>query len=287
MNMNEEFERIDLDDYIQTGEGGTALTYNHKDGKTLAKLFLPSMAADNAIREFRTSLVVYESGLPTPKPIRLITDGTRFGAEYELVKNKRSFTRIISQEPEQLVPLSERFAVLAKQIHQTPADTMRLPDMRELVRKVVDQFQNLPDAYKARIYRFLDTVPSTPTCLHGDLHIGNIITDGERDLWIDMGDFAYGVPEWDLCLMYHATNFISAQRAESIFHLDQATLRAHWAAFAHAYYGTDSEEALEAEARKLQPFAAAKMAFLLSKLSDGKHPFSDFIHQLIDKNLPE
>ena len=285
--MNEELQRINLDDYVQTGEGGTSLTYNHKDGKTLAKLFLASMAAENAIREFRMSQVVYESGLPTPKPIRLITDGTRFGAEYELIQHKRSFTRIISQEPDQLVPLSERFAVLAKQIHQTPADTTRLPDMRELVGCAVDRYENLPDAYKERIHRFLDTVPITPTCLHGDLHICNIITDGRRDLWIDVGDFAYGVPEWDLCMMYHATNFISAQRADSIFHLDNDTLRAHWAAFAPVYYGTSSEEELAAEVRKLQPFVAAKMAFLLSKLSDGKHPFSEFIHQLIDKNLPE
>ena len=126
------YETIDLNDYVQTGEGGTALTYNHKDDKTLAKLFLAGIAAENAIREFRTSRVVYESGLPTPKPIRLITDGERFGAEYELIRHKRSFTRIISQEPDKLVPLSERFAVLAKQLHQTPADTTRLPDMREL-----------------------------------------------------------------------------------------------------------------------------------------------------------
>ena len=32
--MNEERQRINLDDYVQTGEGGTSLTYNHKDGKT-------------------------------------------------------------------------------------------------------------------------------------------------------------------------------------------------------------------------------------------------------------
>ena len=164
---------------------------------------------------------------------------------------------------------------------------MRLPDMRELVGSAVNRFENLPDAYKERIHRFLDTVPVTPTCLHGDLHIGNIITDGSRDLWIDVGDFAYGVPEWDLCMMYHATNFISAQRADSIFHLDNDTLRAHWAAFAPVYYGTSSEEVLAAKVRKLQPFVAAKMVYLLTKLFDGKHPFSEFIHQLIDKNLPE
>ena len=222
--MNEKFERIDLDDYIQTGEGGTAITYSHKDGMTLAKLFMSTIAADNAAREFRINQVVYESGLPTPKPIRLITDGTRFGTEYELVNNKRSFTRIISQEPDQLVPLSVRFAMLAKQIHQTPADTTRLPDMRDLVATWIDRLVNFPDGLKARFHRFLDGVPSTPTCLHGDLHICNIITDGQRDLWIDVGDFAYGTPEWDLGLMYYTSNFLSAARADNLFHLDCETL---------------------------------------------------------------
>lgn len=28
--MNEEAQRIDLNDYVQTGEGGTSLTYAHK-----------------------------------------------------------------------------------------------------------------------------------------------------------------------------------------------------------------------------------------------------------------
>ena len=282
--MNE-FERINLDDYIQTGEGGTALTYNHKDGKTLAKLFMPSLAADTAVREFRINQVVYESGLPTPKPIRLITDGTRFGAEYELIQPKRSFTRIISQEPDQLVPLSERFAVLAKQIHQTPADTTRLPDMRELVGTWIDRLENLPNDYKERLHRFLDTVPAMPTCLHGDLHIGNIITDGSRDLWIDVGDFAYGVPQWDLGMMFYTANCISAERADSIFHLDNDMLRAHWKAFAPVYYGTDDEKVLEAEVKKLYPFIATKIAFSISKISNGKRAFSAPLLQILDKYL--
>jgi len=284
--MSTEVQRINLDDYIQTGEGGTALTYNHKNGKTLAKLFMPSMAADNAVREFNINEVVYESGLPTPKPIRLITDGERFGAEYELISPKRSFTRIISQEPDKLVALSERFAVLARQIHQTPADTQRLPDMRQLVGSWIDRLTNFPDDFKERLHRFLDSVPSTPTCLHGDLHIGNIITDGQRDLWIDVGDFAYGVPEWDLCMMYYSTHFLSPQRADNIFHLDNATLKAHWEAFAPVYYGTNSQEVINAEIKKLRPFVAAKLAFIISKLSDGQHAYGGPILQIFEDYLP-
>ena len=282
-----EIEKINLEDYFQTGEGGTALTYNHKNGKTLAKLFMHNRAADTARREFRINQVVYELGLPTPQPIRLITDGTRFGAEYELISPKRSFTRIISQEPDKLVPLSERFAVLAKQIHQTPADTTRLPDMRELVGTWIDRLVNFPNDIKERFHRFLDSVPATPTCLHGDLHIGNIITDGNRDLWIDVGDFAYGVPEWDLGMMYYSSHFLNAERADNIFHLDNDTLKAHWDAFAPVYYGTDSQEVLDAEIKKLEPFIAAKMAYVISKLSDGGHAYSDYLVKLFDKYLPQ
>ena len=285
--MREEVQKINLDDYFQTGEGGTALTYNHKNGKTLAKLFMSSVAADNAAREFHINQVVYESGLPTPKPIRLITDGTRFGAEYELISPKRSFTRIISQEPDKLVPLSELFAKLARQIHQTPADTKRLPDMKDLVGSWIDRFKELPDTYKQRFHQFLETVPSTPTCLHGDLHIGNIITDGQRNLWIDVGDFAYGVPEWDLGMMYYSANFMPPERCDNIFHLDVPTLKAHWQAFAPVYYGTDSKEALEAEVRKLYPFIATKIAFLISKLRNGDGVVSEALMKMFDQFMPQ
>ena len=86
----EKYEHINLEDYFQSGEGGTALTYGHKHGKTLAKLFTPGMGAESAEREFLVSKTVYEMGIPTPEPIRLVTDGTRFGAEYELIQDKRS-----------------------------------------------------------------------------------------------------------------------------------------------------------------------------------------------------
>ena len=42
------YERINLDDYIQTGEGGTAVSYTHKTGDTLAKLYNPGFEADRA-----------------------------------------------------------------------------------------------------------------------------------------------------------------------------------------------------------------------------------------------
>lgn len=281
----EQYEQINLEDYIQSGEGGTALTYNHKDGKTLAKLFMKGMGAETAEREFLVNKLVYQMGIPTPKPIRLVTDGTRYGAEYELIPNKRSFARIISQEPDQLEPLSLRFATLAREIHRTAADTTRLPSMKELIKGQIVRYKDLPGDVREKALQFLETVPDCPTCLHGDLHIGNIITDGERTLWIDVGDFAYGAPEWDLGTMFYSSNYMSEQRAISIFHLPMETLKQHWAFFARAYYGISDQERLKQKEQALLPYFAVKMLFIISKIHNGSGAPSEMMLSLIRRNL--
>lgn len=93
------YQEIELDDYVRSGEGGTAVSYTHKIRNSLAKLYNPGFEAERARAEFLTARTVFEMGIPTPEPYRIVTDGERYGAEYELVKDKRSFTRIISEEP--------------------------------------------------------------------------------------------------------------------------------------------------------------------------------------------
>ena len=92
------YQEIELDDYVRSGEGGTAVSYTHKTRNSLAKLYNPGFEAERARAEFLTARTVFEMGIPTPEPYRIVTDGERYGAEYELVKDKRSFTRIISEE---------------------------------------------------------------------------------------------------------------------------------------------------------------------------------------------
>lgn len=180
--MNETVQTINLSDYTQTGEGGTALTYTHKDGRSLAKLYKTGFEADRAKAEFLTARAVYDLGIPSPKPYRLITDGERSGAEYELIKNKRSYTRIISQEPERLEEISQKFAQMARDLHNTQADTTHLDSYRLRLERFYREKNRVSEDYKLLALKFLETVPDTPRCVHGDLHIGNIITDGERHL---------------------------------------------------------------------------------------------------------
>ena len=281
--MNEEIQRINLDDYIQTGEGGTALTYTHKDGLSLAKLYNPGFEADRAKAEFLTARAVFELGIPSPEPFRLITDGKRSGAEYELIKNKRSYTRIISQEPERLEEISLKFARMAKELHAKQADTTRLQSYKQRIANFYHEKDMVPEDYKQRVLQFLDTVPDTPRCLHGDLHIGNIITDGQRDLWIDLGEFAYGVPEWDLALLWTMCHNMPGDRVEHIFHITHETMMAHWDIFFPAYLGTSDPQAIHEASQHLLPYYAAKVPYIFHMVFN--RPMPDAALQNIGKYL--
>ena len=270
--MTQEIQRINLDDYIQTGEGGTALTYTKKDGLSLAKLYKSGFEADRATAEFLTASAVFDMGIPSPRPYRLITDGERNGAEYELIKNKRSYTRIISQEPERLEEISLKFARMARELHAKQADTTLLDSYKQRMESFYRDKNRVPEDYKQRALEFLDTVPDTPRCVHGDLHIGNIITDGERDLWIDVGEFAYGAPEWDLALLWTMCHNMPDNRVQHIFHITHDMMKAHWDIFFPAYLGTSDLQAIDEATKRLLPYYATKVPYMFDMVFSAPMP---------------
>ena len=274
------YKQIDLNDYVQTGEGGTSLTYTHQTRHTMAKLFNLVNEAELAEKEFLTARAVFEMGIPTPEPLRLVTDGERRGVEYELISNKRSFTRIISQEPERLEEISQTFARMTRELHAIKADTSRFMSVKERLRRFYQEKGDLvTEEYKEHALNFIDQSPDADTCLHGDLHIGNIITDERRNLWIDLGQFSYGEPEWDLGWMWTICNQIDGQRSDFILHLTPETLKVHWNIFIAAYLGTNDREAIGQYTRRLMPYYAVRLPYMLDLLVQGRLP-EDALQQL-------
>ena len=266
------YQKIELEDYTRSGEGGTAVSYTHKSHNTLAKLYNPGFEADRAKAEFYTARKVFEMGIPTPEPLRLVTDGERYGAEYELVKGKRSFTRIISEEPERLKEISLLFADWARKLHSTPVAPGQLRSYKEVLASFYQEKDLVPEEFKQRSLAFLETVPDTHTCLHGDLQIGNIITDGERTLWIDVGEFSYGTPEWDLSIMWIIGNRMSEEKARELFHITPDQMKEHWNYFLPAYLGTSDPQALGAYTKRLLQFYAAKVPYVYDMAYHGSLP---------------
>jgi uncharacterized protein (TIGR02172 family) len=276
----ETYKQINLNDYVQTGEGGTSLTYTHKTRPTMAKLFNLVNEAELAEKEFQTARAVFEMGIPTPEPLQLVTDGERRGVEYELIKNKRSFTRIISQEPERLEEISLSFARMARELHDIKADTSRFMSIKERLRRFyLEKGDRVTEEYKERALAFIDKAPDADTCLHGDLHIGNVITDGQRDLWIDLGQFGYGEPEWDLGWMWTLCNQMDGKRSDFILHVTPETLKAHWNIFITAYLGTDDQAVIGQYTKRLMAYYAVRLPYMLDLQVQGRLP-EDALQQL-------
>ena len=274
------YKQIDLNDYVQTGEGGTSLTYTHKTRPALAKLFNQGSEAEQAEEEFVTARAVFDMGIPTPEPLQLISDGKRRGVEYELISNKRSLTRIISQEPERLEEISLTFARMVRELHERKVDTLRFTSVKERLRRFYqEKGDRVTEEYKERALNFIDKSPEADTCLHGDLHIGNVITDGQRNMWIDLGQFSYGEPEWDLGWMWTICNQIDGQRSDFLLHVTPETLKTHWDIFLPAYLGTNDKAKIGEYTRRLIPYYAVRLPYMLDTLVQGRLP-EDALQQL-------
>ena len=251
-------ERIDLADYAVSGDGYTAVSYNHRDGRRMMKLYAEYMPASEPERELRIAWAIRDLGIRIPKAYRLVTDGKRIGVEFERIVGKRSFARAISEEPDRLEEYTVRFAGFCRQLHETPCNPAVFTSAKDHFREMIETSRDFDAAQKARLRAFVDAVPDATTCLHGDMHIGNIIEAGDQVYWIDLADFRYGDPRFDLGMLYFVclSNPDDAL-AQRLFHLSHDRMVAVWNTFVRAYYGPDADAAQVD--RDIAPFACLYM----------------------------
>ena len=251
---------INLADYEEFGGGYMATSYNHRDGKTMLKLYRAGVAEALPARELQMARAVAAMGLPTPAAVRLVTDGSRFGAEFRRLHGKKSFARAISDDPSSLEDYATAFARMCRRLHATPCDKGVFPSAADSFRRIVAECPHYAADEKARIAAFIDAVPQADTCLHGDLHIGNVLRAEGRDYWIDLGDFAWGNPLFDVGMTYLACNCNDEELSQYLYHVGYAQMQCVWRVFLNEYFGVQPGTAAAAEVEaRVRPFAALKM----------------------------
>ena len=257
-------ELIDMADYEESGDGFTAISYNHKDGKRMMKLYADFIPLENAERELQVSWSIRRMGIKIPEAYRLVTDGKRFGVEFQRITGKRSFARAISQEPDKLEYYSRLFARECKTLHSKPCDTKAFESVSEFFRGAVRDSKFFDDGQKEKMLAFIDTVPEAVTCLHGDMHIGNILTTGDEIYWIDLSDFRYGNPMYDFGMLYFVAKCQDDEMCDRLFHLNAAQMSEVWYYIIDEYFGPDADKAVIEE--QVKPFTALYDVFLGSRV---------------------
>ncbi len=232
---------IDLNDYIRTGEGANGASFNHKnDPSIMLKLYFRNFEA--AATELELAQKVYKMGIPTPEPGDLVTDGKQVGIRFKRIEGKKSFSRACGDNPERAEEYGREFAQMCKRLHSIHVDTTQFESVKDRLYNMLEANPDFTPEQKRKLHDYIAAAPEADTAIHGDLQFGNgIFTehDGKRQLYfIDLGDFCYGYPMFDIGMVYLCCCLNNEEWTQEVNHMSNATARRFWDGFAPEYFLT-------------------------------------------------
>ncbi len=270
--------KIDLNDYAYAGEGANGASYNHKsDPRIMMKLYNANAPYEIITDEYERAQKVYAMGIPTPRPGDFVTDGQgRYGIRFERIQGKKSFSRAISDEPQRLEELAREFARMCLQLHSTRVDTSQFPSIKDEDIRMLDESPFFKPEERERVRKFILSIPDTDTALHGDLQYSNAILSESGKYFIDLGDFSYGHPYFDLGQVLLTCYYSPDRFIREVFHLEPATAREFWKYFVKEYFGENAD--LEAVTEMIRPFSGLK-TLIIERNVGYYHPH---FHKLLE-----
>ena len=264
--------RISLDDYILSGGGANGESYDHKaDPSIMLKLYFPGKI-QQPLDEMKLARKVHDLGIPTPHPgDYVVTEDGRYGIRFQRIPGKVSYSRATGEHPENVKHYAEEFAQMCLQLHDIHVDTTQFENVKDRYHCLLAQNPFFTAAEKDKLGHFIDSVPDADTAIHGDLQFSNAIFVGDKRYFIDLGDFCYGNPLFDVGMVYLCCCLSKESFIRETFHMDKATAFRFWEHFAPAYFG--KERSLKEIETQIRPFAGLKTLIIER---DTKRPMPEF-----------
>lgn len=249
--------KIDIKDYVQSGGGANGESYDHlTDPNVMLKLYFPGKI-QQSLDELNRARKVFDLGVPSPKPGKyVVTEDGRYGILFHRIPGKVSFSRATGDHPERVQEYAMEFAQMCRQLHAIHVDTTQFENVKDRYTRLLIENQFFTSDEKDKLSHFIEDVPNTDTAIHGDLQFSNAIFTEYQSYFIDLGDFCYGNPLFDLGMVYLSCNLSDETFIKETFHMDKATAIKFWEAFALAYFG--KERSLKEIEEEIKPFAGLK-----------------------------
>lgn len=254
--------KIDLNDWVYSGEGANGESYYHKtDPTAMMKLYFASAPYDIIVSELEFARKVYATGIPTPKPGELVTDGAgRYGIRFERIVGKKSYARACGDEPSRAGEYGRSFAEMCLKLHSTHVSREDFPDIKETDLRLLEEDPWFEPEERRLVAEFIKNAPDADTAIHGDLQYGNAIMSAQGNFFIDLGDFACGHPYFDLGMVLLCCRYDDDEFLREVFHMDRQTADAFWCGFVKGYFGEDADP--DEIDDMLRPYAGLKVLII-------------------------
>ena len=264
--------KISLKDYVLSGGGANGESYDHKtDPSVMLKLYFPGKI-QQPLDEMKLARKVYDLGIPSPEPGEyVVTEDGRYGIRFRRIVGKKSYSRATGDNPEKVGQYAAEFAEMCLKLHATHVDTKQFENVKDRYYRLLEENPFFTPAEKDRIGRFIADTPDRDTAIHGDLQYSNAIFVGDKRFFIDLGDFCYGHPRFDVAMVYLCCCLSDEAFIQETFHMPKSLSTEFWRCFAPCYFGADRPLAdIEEE---ILPYAGLKTLIIER---DTKRPMPEF-----------
>lgn len=287
MGNEKEFKHIDLSTWTCFSDRANSKSYVSADKKWMVKFDSETSLNDEMVmhREQEMARKALSVGVKTPKVGDIVLDDEgRKGLIFEYIEGKKSISRLLSEDLDNIDRYMKMFAEAAKEFHSIVCDVESFDSMHDRVVTQITTRNILFESQKTKALKFLETIEQQKFCVHGDFQTGNVILAGDKSYWIDLSFMGYGNPEFDVGMLYTFCHIFPKAYTDTVFHCDRKYLPTIWNSFIRHYYETENEQVINEKterARKVSSICLyTNMQFI--KFDESKAPV---MRKLIDDAL--
>lgn len=266
METNNTMKTIDTKDWVLFSERRNSTSFISKDGSLMLKASPKEkrLSLQELQDEMDISNTALSLGIKTPRPVEIVrlSDGN-FGAVYQYIKNKKSLTRAISEEPDKLDELMKIYADAARTLHSITDEKYMLPSFEYRLEEALSCSSQYSEDEQKCILEAAYKRSGKEYCLQGDFQPSNIILSDNSCWFIDLGLLSYGDNLFDIGFLWYVVRNSNARVYDRIFHTDKAGAEHIWQSFARHYFETDDLGAVE---RMIAPYGCISINLMLKTM---------------------
>ncbi|WKY46222.1 phosphotransferase [Eubacteriaceae bacterium ES2] len=266
LNVKKRLRFVDTEGLEFIGKGGFGAVYRLTD-ESILKTFFGQNTDDGLKEGLKSTRAAFVKGIPTAMPFETVMTPDGVGVIYELIISD-SLSGYLHMNPEDFDRKAKQYAELALLLANTELDSPDVKNVRDKFIDILEPFRKIfPVEWIDAYNKAIDFVPDRHTAVHGDFHGRNIMLQDDELLLIDMDDFGYGHPIWELAGIYNALpGFLSSNPSDEMFMqligLTKDEGMRLWNNFATYYFANLSEEEMASRLRLAAMYGAIRTTSL-------------------------